>query len=90
LLLTLQQAADLAGITLAQIRVKIALGELTPESLGTSVTTRETTYLFSEDDIVQLKTLMLVPSKNNGNAFVDDGSQTDFTVKQVASMWQLP
>ena len=38
--LTLQQAADLAGVKVAQIRVRIAMGELTPEALGTSVTTR--------------------------------------------------
>jgi hypothetical protein len=55
--LTLQQAADLAGVKVAQIRVRIAMGELTPKALGTSVTTRETTYLFSEADVVRLKTL---------------------------------
>ena len=29
--LTLQQAADLAGVNVAQIRVRIAMGELTPK-----------------------------------------------------------
>ena len=88
--LTLQQAADLAGVKVAQIRVRIAMGELTPKALGTSVTTRETTYRFSEADVVRLKTLMFVPrEKNNDKAFVDDGKQSDFTVAQIASMWQL-
>jgi hypothetical protein len=88
--LTLQQAADLAGVKVAQIRVRIAMGELTPKALGTSVTTRETTYLFSEADVVRLKTLTFVPRPKNGDEpFVDDGKQTDFTTAQIASMWQL-
>ena len=88
--LTLQQAADLAGVKVAQIRVRIAMGELTPTALGTSVTTRETTYLFSEADVVRLKTLTFAPRKRDNNEpFVDDGKQSDFTVAQIASMWQL-
>ena len=88
--LTLQQAADLAGVNVAQIRVRIAMGELTPEALGTSVATGETTYRFSEADVVRLKTLTLASrEKNNDKAFVDDGKQSDFTVAQIASMWQL-
>ena len=88
--LTLQQAAHLAGVKVEQIRVRIATGELTPKVLGTSVTTRETTYLFSEADVVRLKTMMLAPRQKNGNEpFVDDGKQTDFTVAQIASIWQL-
>ena len=66
------------------------MGELTPTTLGTSVTTRETTYLFNEADMVRLKTLTFVPrQKTRGGSFVDDGTQTDFTVAQIASMWQL-
>jgi hypothetical protein len=45
--LTLQQAADLAGAKVAQIRVRIEVSELTPKALGISVTTRETTYHLS-------------------------------------------
>jgi hypothetical protein len=88
--LTLQQAADLAGVKVAQIRVRIAMGELTPEALGTSVTTGETTYRFSEADVVRLKTLTFGPRPKNGDQpFVDDGKQSDFTVAQIASLWQL-
>ena len=88
--LTLQQAADLAGLKVAQIRVRIAMGELTPTALGTSVTTRETTYLFSDVDVVRLKTLTFAPRQKSSNEpFVDDGKQSDFTVAQIASMWQL-
>ncbi len=87
--LTLQQAADLAGVKVAQIRVRIAMGELTPTVLGTSITTRETTYLFSEADVVRLKTLTFVPDQKNEGQFVDDGRRSDFTVAQIASMWQL-
>ena len=59
--LTLQQAADLAGVKVEQIRVRIEMGELTPKVLGTSVTTRETTYLFSDADVVRLKTMTFAP-----------------------------
>jgi hypothetical protein len=89
-LLTLQQAADLADVKVAQIRARIAIGELTPKRLGTSVTTGETTYLFSEADVVRLKTMTFAPrQKSSDEPFVDDGKQTDFTVAQIASMWQL-
>jgi len=89
-LLTLQMAADLAGVKVAQIKVRIAMGELTPTALGTSVTTGQTTYLFSEADVIRLKTLTWEPRKKNSDEpFVDDGKQSDFTVAQVASMWQL-
>jgi hypothetical protein len=89
MLLTLQQAADLAGVKVAQIRARIAAGELTPQTLGTSVTTRQTTYLFSETDMVRLQTLTFTRRRTNGDPFEDDGKQTDFTVAQIASMWQL-
>ena len=66
------------------------MGELTPEALGTSVTTGETTYRFSEADVVRLKTLTFGPRPKNGDQpFVDDGKQSDFTVAQIASLWQL-
>jgi len=52
--LTLQQTADSPGVKAEQIRVRIEMGELTPEAFGTSITTRETTYLFSEADVVRV------------------------------------
>lgn len=88
--LTLQLAADLAGVKVPQIRAMIAIGELTPTAFGTSVTTGETTYLFSEADVLRLKTLTWEPRKKNSDEpFVDNGKQSDFTVAQIASMWQL-
>lgn len=87
--LTLREAADLAGVKPANIRVRIATGELKPSPLDTSVTTRETTYLFSDADVVRLKTMAFVPRQKNNEEFVDDGRQSDFTVSQIASMWQL-
>lgn len=86
-LLTLQQAADLAGLKVPQIRVRISIGELTPTSLGTSVTTKETTYLFSDADVLRLKTLAAAPNGKKKDAPSDDKS--DFTVAQIAAMWQL-
>jgi hypothetical protein len=88
MLLTLQQAADLAGVEPRQILARIQIGELTPAKCGTSLQTGEVTYYFYEADMVRLKTLTWVPRKKN-ETFVDDGDQTDFTVKQIAQMWQL-
>jgi hypothetical protein len=88
--LTLQQTADLAGVKAEQIRVRIERGELTPETLGTSITTRETTYLFSEADVVRLKTLMFAPRQKNGNEpFVDDGSPISPWRRSPRAIWQL-
>jgi hypothetical protein len=48
------------------------------------------TYLFSDADAVRPKTLTFAPGeKNNDETFVDNGRQTDFTVAQIASLWQL-
>ena len=88
MLLTLQQAADLAGVEPRQILARIQIGELNPAKCGTSLQTGEVTYYFYEADMVRLKTLTWVPRKKN-EVFVDDGDQTDFTVKQIAQMWQL-
>ena len=61
------------------------MGELTPTALGTSTTTRETTYLFSDADVLRLKTLA---QENRRETFRDDG-RSEFTVGQIAAMWQL-
>ena len=88
--LTLQQSADLAGVKAEQIRVRIERGELTPETLNTSITTRETTYLFSEADVVRLKTLRFAPRQKNGNEpFVDDGSPISPWCRSPRGIWQL-
>jgi hypothetical protein len=85
--LTLKQAADVAGLSTAQVKGRMALGELKPTQLGTSTSTGETTYLFSDEDVLRLKFMSSTPTKDT--KFVDDGKQTDFTVSQIASMWQL-
>jgi hypothetical protein len=88
MLLTLKQAADLAGVEPRQILARITIGELNPLKCGKSVTTGETTYYFYEADMVRLKTLMYAP-RPKSDSFVDDGQLTDFTVKQISQMWQL-
>lgn len=45
--LTLREAADFSGVKPESIQVRIAVGELKP---------RETTYLFSDADVVRPKT----------------------------------
>jgi hypothetical protein len=90
MLLTLQQAADLAGVEIRQIEARITIGELKPIRCGTSITTGETTFYFYDADMVRLKTLTYVPRENKQNeTFIDDGKLSDFTVKQIALLWQL-
>jgi hypothetical protein len=89
--LTLKQAADLAGVEPRQIEARVTIGELKPMRCGTSITTGETTYYFYEADMVRLKTLTYVPREQNkqNETFIDDGRLSDFTVKQIALLWQL-
>ncbi len=49
--LTLQQTADLAGVKAEQIRVRIEMGELTPEALGTSITQRSRRSSVKDSDV---------------------------------------
>jgi hypothetical protein len=86
--LALKQAADLAGVEPRQILARIQIGELNPAKCGTSVTTREVTFYFYEADMVRLKTLTWGPRKRN-EKFVNVDEQTDLTVKQIATTWQL-
>lgn len=68
-----------------QVRARIAMGELTPTARGTSTTTRETTFLFSDAEVVRLKAMGL---ESRRETFRDDG-RSEFTVAQIAAMWQL-
>jgi len=86
--LTLKQAADLAGVEPRQILARIQIGELNPAKCGTSITTKDVTYYFYEADMVRLKTLTWGPRKKK-ETIVDVDEQTDLTVKQIATMWQL-
>jgi hypothetical protein len=85
MLLTLQQAADLAGLKPRQILARITIGELQPAKCGKSVSTKEQTYYFGEADMLRLKTLTRASKSNTPVS----GAHTDYTVKQIAGMWQL-
>jgi hypothetical protein len=88
MLLTLKQAADFAGVPLKRIRACIVAGELSPIPLGGAGEHR--TYYFTQENELRLKLLATTAEKRlKDEPFVDDGKQTDFTVAQVAALWQL-
>jgi hypothetical protein len=94
-LLTTAEAAELADIKIPQLKIWLASGKFTTSTKAKSngaLMGTVTEYFFTEADVQRLiefaaKQGKRKPSKANG--FVDDGQQSDFTVQQVASMWQL-
>jgi hypothetical protein len=96
-LLTATEAADLADVKLPQLKIWLSSGAFTTPTKAKSngaLMGTVTEYFFTEADVQRLVEFAAKqgkrkrkPSKSNG--FVDDGQQTDFTVAQVASMWQL-
>jgi hypothetical protein len=91
---TLEEAADLADVKVPLLRLWLETGKFeipmvvksVPEQLGGPV------YFFKEEDIPRLVAFAATqvkrkPTKNE--PFVDDGIQENFTVAQIASMWQL-
>jgi hypothetical protein len=92
--LTLQEAAELADIKPAQLKLWLESGALKPSTVSrtTALFGYTTTYFFSTEDVARLREFAASRGKrkpSNGDRFVDDGKQTDFTVAQIASMWQL-
>jgi hypothetical protein len=50
---------------------------------------RQTTYYFTEDDIRRLTEFVSKQEKQPSKVRFLDNGQSDFTVAQIASMWQL-
>ena len=94
-LLTSDEAAELADIKPAQLKVWLATDKFKTSTRAKSsgmLMGYETTHYFNEEDVARLIEFAAAQNKrkpSKSNRFVDDGSQTDFTVAQIASMWQL-
>ena len=91
---TLEEAADLADIKPALLRLWCETGKFKPCTSAKSSGTFGgvvMSYYFDESDIQRLiKFAASQPGqKPKESSFVDDGTLTDFTVAQIASMWQL-
>lgn len=93
-LLTVAEAAELADIKPAQLKLWLAAGKF-----ETSVRVKHNhglvQYYFSENDIPRLmkfaesQGVRTSDPPEKADPFIDDGTQSDFTVAQIASMWQL-
>lgn len=92
---TTEEAASLADIKPALLKLWLVTEKFKPTTSVKSSATLggwETIYYFSEQDIQRLIEYAASQQKrkpSNENRFVDDGTYTDFTVAQIASMWQL-
>jgi MerR HTH family regulatory protein len=92
--LTANEAAELADVKPAQLKLWIESGAFKPsiKSTSTALFGDATTYYFREEDVHRLRKFAAEQGQRKptkSQQFVDDGTQTDFTVAQIASMWQL-
>ena len=100
IILNANEAAEIAGIPPALLKLWIATGKFKPSEaprtqapktwlLKDAVST-EAEYFFNEDDIQRLvKLTKKEKPKPSRLDFEDDGIQENFTVAQIASLWQL-
>jgi hypothetical protein len=92
--LTANEAAELADVKPAQLKLWLESGAFKPsiKSTSTALFGDSTTYYFKEEDVARLRKFAAEKGQrkpSNGSTFVDDGTKTEFTVAQIASMWQL-
>jgi len=93
-LLTSDEAAELADISPAQLKLWLSTEKFKTSTTAeaTAMAGHETHYYFDETDVQRLIEFAATQHKRKPtkqDRFVDDGTLTDFTVAQVASMWQL-
>ncbi len=92
--LTLQDMAEIVGVPVAQLRLWLEAGKITATSTVKNTQVMmgsKTDYFFEEKDIQPIRAFAkrAAPKKQEPNQFVDDGEQENFTVAQIASLWQL-
>jgi hypothetical protein len=99
--LTLNEAAEVAGIPPGLLKLWIASGKFIPSEpprtdspktwLLRDAVSAQTHQYFNEQDIERLTKLARKekPNRKARSDFEDDGIQENFTVAQIASMWQL-
>jgi hypothetical protein len=91
-LFNLQEAAELADVKPAQLRLWLETGKFKTNNFSRSKVWGTTTHYFTEADIPRLMAFAASQGKrkpSKSDPFVDDGKQANFTVAQIASMWQL-
>jgi hypothetical protein len=94
-LLTLDEAAELADVKPVQLKVWLDTDKFKTSTFAKSsglLRGVNTTYYFNEEDVARLTEFVAAhvkrkPTKNE--PFVDDGQQENFTVAEIASLWRL-
>jgi hypothetical protein len=92
-----KEAAELADVKPALLRLWLETGQFKPSIVGKSSNTMlgsETVYAFTEQDIPKLVSFAKSqqPATRPVKAtetFVDDGVQENFTVAEIAALWKL-
>jgi hypothetical protein len=94
LLLTAQEAAELADVKPSQLKVWLKTDKFKPSAHITpaDMIGAEPTYYFTEADVKRLTEFAGTEKKRKpgkDDSFVDDGKQETFTVSEIASMWKF-
>jgi hypothetical protein len=94
-LFDLEEAAELADVKPTLLRLWLETGKFKTLSGPTKMVPEQLfgpLYFFTEDDIPRLVAFAATQVKRKpakSEPFIDDGTQDNFTVAQIASMWQL-
>jgi hypothetical protein len=94
-MLNLEDMAEIVGVPVAQLRLWLDTEKIKSTTTYKSnqvMTGSENVYHFSEDDIEPIRRFAKMhsaPKQRPKEQFVDDGEQENFTVAQIASLWQL-
>ena len=89
---SLKEAADLADVKVPLLRLWLETGKFKTANFARSKVLGTTTHYFTEAEIPRLIAFAASQGKRKptkSDPFVDDGKQENFTVAQIASMWQL-
>lgn len=88
---TVEEAAELAGVKPAQLKLWLDTGKFKApmKSKMVAMAGFRVSYLFDSDSIERLKTFVLLETGVPPTTVNPDQGQSDFTVQQIALMWQL-
>ena len=91
-LLSLKDISEIVGVPVPQLRLWLAAHKI--KAIATTNNTQlmlgsETEYWFAESDIGPIQKFARKFAPKQANQFVDDGTQENFTVAEIASLWRL-
>jgi hypothetical protein len=88
---TVDEAAELAGVKPAQLKLWLDTGKFKApmKSKIMALAGWHISYLFDSDSIERLKTFVVLETGAPPTTVTPDQGQSDFTVQQIALMWQL-